>query len=111
MASQPAEKDFERVKYERDRAHELALNEFTHNLEVTQLKLLIVLNGGAATPLLTFVEHSAGSLRWLMLPVFVWLIGLFTGALATLKMRKAQAQYGKFYRHSRQVTESLRLAG
>src|SRR4051812_27447431 len=102
MAIQPAEKDFERVKYERDREHELALNEFTHNLEVEQLKLLILLNGGAATALLAFAEHSAASVQWLMLPVLLWLLGLCAGAAATLRMRKAQAKYSKAYRHRRQ---------
>ncbi|HEY1604570.1 MAG TPA: hypothetical protein VGF77_03125 [Allosphingosinicella sp.] len=106
-----AESDFELVKYERDREHELALNEFTHRLEVEQLKLLILLNGGAATALLAFAEHDSAAVRWLAVPVVLWLAGLVAGALATMRMRKAQAFYGKFYRHRRQVTEFLRLAG
>ncbi|MEA3001394.1 MAG: hypothetical protein QOH81_182 [Sphingomonadales bacterium] len=105
------ETDFELVKYERDREHELALNEFTHNLEVEQLKLLILLNGGAAAALLTFAEHSGSTVRWLMLPVVIWLIGLSTGAWATLKMREAQSGFGKFYRHRRNATEVRRLIG
>lgn len=111
MAANGTPPDFDLVKYERDREHELALNQFTHNLEVEQLKLLILLNGGAAAAILTFAEHSASTARWLMLPVLFWLVGLYIGAAATLRMRKVQADFGKFYRHRRHATEFRRLAG
>lgn len=116
VAQAPASTDsaagFELLKYELDRAHELELNKFTHNLEMDQLKLLILLNGGAATALLTFADGAilARTLPWLLLPVLLWLAGLIIGAQATIKMREAQSAYAKFYRHRRNATESRHLA-
>jgi hypothetical protein len=110
MASHATDKDFVLVKYEHDRDHEIALNEFTHNLEMEQLKLLILLNGGAATALLTFAEHSSAA-PWLMIAVGIWLIGLLIGAFATFIMRRGQSAFAKFYRHHRNATEFRRIAG
>lgn len=107
MAEKPDDLDFELTKYGYDRQHELELNKFTHNLEMEQLKLLILLNGGAATALLTFADGSilARTLPWLLLPVLLWLAGLIIGAWATIEMRDAQSGYSKFYRHRRNATE------
>lgn len=106
------EKDFEAIKYGYDREHELELNKFTHNLEVEQLKLLILLNGGAATALLAFADGpvAANAVAWLLLPVLLWLIGLVVAAWATLTMREAQSAFSKFYRHRRNATEWRLLA-
>jgi hypothetical protein len=103
--------DFEKLKYSADREHELKLNEFTHNLEMEQLKLLILLNGGAAAALLAFAEKAASgrTLGWLMAPVALWLVGLGLGAVATLTMRDAQALFAKAYRHRRQAADTGRL--
>jgi hypothetical protein len=101
-------KDFDTVKYERDREHELALNEYTHNLEVEQLKLLILLNGGAATAVIAFAEKAAlgSAVAGLVLPVLLWLAGLYKGAEATLTMREAQSKFSQFYRHRRHASEA-----
>jgi hypothetical protein len=101
-------KDFDTVKYERDREHELALNEYTHNLEVEQLKLLILLNGGAATAVIAFAEKASLGIAvaGLVVPVLLWLAGLYKGAQATLTMREAQSKFSKFYRHRRHAGEA-----
>jgi hypothetical protein len=102
--------DFDTIKYERDREHELKLNEFTHNLELEQLRLLILLNGGATTAVLAFAEKSASpqTLQALLAAVIVWLVGLGAGAWATLAMREAQSLFAKSYRHRRNAREIRR---
>ena len=108
-----AGRDFELAKYESDRDHEIKLNEFTHALEVEQLKLLIFLNGGAAAALLTFAEKAPASAnRGAFLgAIGCWLAGLVVGAVATFTMRTAQSLFGKAYRHRRNAVEWRRLTG
>jgi hypothetical protein len=112
MSNGKADASFETTKYERDREHELKLNEFTHNLEMEQLKLLILLNGGAATALLAFAEKAASGpgLCLLAIPIALWLAGLGVGAYATILMREAQSLFGKSYRHRRTAVEAVHNA-
>jgi hypothetical protein len=111
MDAKAEEADFEVAKYGYDRHHEVALNQYTHALEVEQLKLLILLNGGAATALLTFAEDVAvqTSKPWFLAAILCWLVGLAVGAGATIGLRYAQSQYARFYRLRRQATEWRRL--
>ena len=104
--------DFELIKYDHDRGHEVELNKFTHALEMEQLKLLILLNGGAATAILAFADKAGLVDRlWALLPpVFLWLLGLSIGAWATITLRQAQSDYARFYRHRRSATEWRQLA-
>lgn len=99
--------DFELTKYGYDREHELELNKFTHALEVEQLKLLFLLNGGAAAALLTFAERVTYPMtrEGLLWPVLFWIAGLTVAAGATFRTRLVQGLYSKAYRHRRHATE------
>lgn len=111
MPTNPESVDFELTKYGYDRQHEIELNKFTHALEVEQLKLLILLNGGGAAALLSFADTSgfSMSLAGLFVPVLLWILGLGSAATATLRMRQLQAEYTKAYRHRRNATEWRRF--
>jgi hypothetical protein len=112
MSEKPEPADFELTKYGHDRGHELELNKFTHTLEMEQLKLLILLNGGAATALIAFADEVGirGDLVTLLAPVLLWLCGLGAGAWATMTMREAQSKYAQAYRFRRNATEWRQLA-
>lgn len=104
--------EFEVTKYGFDREHEVALNEFQHALELEQLKLLILLNGGAATALLAFAEKSPNGIDRLLLAsaIGAWLVGLLIGTWATISMRRLQREYATSLRYRRLATEWRRLA-
>lgn len=99
--------DFELTKYGYDREHELELNKFTHALEVEQLKLLVLLNGGAAAALLTFAKETTYplTLAGLLGPVVLWILGLVAAAAAAVVLRQVQAEFSRAYRHRRQAIE------
>lgn len=103
--------DFEITKYGFDRDHELSLNQFQHALEFEQLKLLIFLNGGAATALLAFAEKTKTGFNSLLFgsAIVAWLVGLLVGTWATIGMRGLQSDYAKSLRYRRLATEWRRL--
>lgn len=110
MSTKPDPPDFELTKYGYDRAHELELNKFTHALEMERLKLLILLNGGSATALLTFARETAlGDRLWLAIPVGLWAAGLWVGVEATAKMLAGQSQFTRSYRFRRNAVEWRRF--
>lgn len=103
--------DFNVIKYGHDRAHELELNKFAHALEVEQLKLLILLNGAAATALLTFAEHGSlqASIWWFATAIGCWILGLALGAYAIIKMQFVQTKFAQSLRHRRCAEEWRQL--
>jgi hypothetical protein len=105
--------DFVTVKYRADREHELKLNEFTHNLEMEQLRLLILFNGGAATAVLAFAEKAklGSALETLMWAVAPWLLGLCVGAWGIIRMRSVQSKFAGAYFHRRRAVECRRGVG
>jgi hypothetical protein len=103
--------DFAVTKYGYDREHELELGEFTHSLEMEQIKLLILLNGGAATAFLTFGDKTglARSVLGLGAPVACWLVGLCVGAAATIQLRRTQTSYTQAFNLRRRAEEWRQL--
>lgn len=112
-----APSDFEQRKYDLDRAHELELNRFTHGLEVERLKLLFLLNGGAATAWFTFagkrVEGLSGfyTLTLAFAPTLLWLMGLVLAAQAAREALSMQRNFAKAYHRRRRAAEQAWIAG
>lgn len=108
---------FETLKYQIDRAHELELNKFTHALEVERLKILFLLNGGAATAWFTFakdrIEGLSGfyTLLNILGPVAFWLGGLFGAARAAHWALTTQRGFTRAYHQRRRAAEHAWLAG
>ena len=106
--------DFEMLKYEIDRNHELELNKFLHALEIERLKILQLVNGGAFTVLVAFAAglmHGPGWSRLLAITAgLAWVLGLGAAALATHRQLNAQAAYNAGYRHRRNAVEFRKLA-
>lgn len=108
---------FTRQKYELDRAHELALNNFTHSLEMERLKLLLALNGGAAGLWVTFAEGSSEALEvsllgaWtLAAPVLFWIVGAIAASIAIDFTLTAQRSFTQAYHRRRRADEWRILA-
>lgn len=105
--------DFELMKYELDRQHELELNKFAHALEVERLKILQLVNGGAFTVVVGFSTHlltSVGQVRQLGLAAGAcWALGLGAAAMATQVQLKAQGGFNQAYRYRRTAVEWRRL--
>ncbi len=103
---------FEQSKYSNDRIHELELNRFTHKLEVERLKLLILLNGGAFTIFIGFVEkRSVGSVKsWMIVAMVAWLTGLVSAFCATQAQLTTQRSFTQSYHRRRRAIE-WRLLG
>lgn len=103
--------EFELEKYRLDRAHELELNRFTHTFEVERLKLLIILNGGAAAAWLTFSKADSTSqqalpaLVTLLFAVLPWLFGLWCASHATEHALGTQRSFTQAYHRRRRAAE------
>jgi hypothetical protein len=96
-------------KYALDREHELELNKFTHVFEVERLKLLLLLNGGAAGLWLGFLkggsEHTAAVNLVQTLPVFAWAFGTLLAAFAFHYALKTQKDFTRAYHNRRRAFE------
>ena len=101
---------FELEKYARDREHELELNRFTHRFEVERLKLLILLNGGAATAWLSLGQSDAGLDPLAIGAAAFWVIGLCLSVWATQAALETQRQFGRAYHSRRRADEAAILA-
>jgi hypothetical protein len=105
----PTALEFLDKKYALDREHELELNKFTHVFEVERLKLLLLLNGGAAGLWLGFLktggEHAATVSLQQAVPVFLWVFGTLLAAGAFHYALKTQRDFTRAYHNRRRAFE------
>jgi hypothetical protein len=108
------EEDFRLRKYERDREHEIALNNAVAAYEQAMLRLLLVLNGGAATAFLALFgaiwkENTQLNLSLIRYAVLSWLVGLMVTVIATVLAYSGQVDFTRSYLNRRRAEERRRL--